>query len=123
MVIERSIAGIGINVNQKVFLSDAPNPTSVILHNGGAETSLEPFLADVCRNILEYWSAYEAAPDAEVLRQHYFSRLLWTSGEHRFADKDGRFTAHIVSVASDGMLTLSNGRTYAFKEVSFLVSD
>lgn len=123
MVIERSIAGVGINVNQTAFVSDAPNPTSVILQNGGRETALEPFLSDVCRRILDYWAAYEAAPDAEALGRRYFARLLWTSGEHPFADCDGRFMAHIVSVASDGMLTLSNGRTYAFKEVSFLVSD
>ena len=123
LVIERSLAGIGINVNQIVFVSDAPNPTSLILHNGGVETPLEPFLDEVCARILTYWASYEAAPDAEELGRRYFGRLLWTSGEHPFADKDGRFMAHIVSVAPDGMLTLSNGRTYAFKEVSFLVSD
>lgn len=118
--IERSIAGVGININQRRFLSDAPNPTSVVLHNGGTECDLGACLDDVCGRILACWAAYEAAPDPEALRRRYFSRLIRTSGEHPFADAGGRFTAHITGVASDGTLSLSNGRSYAFKEVSFL---
>lgn len=121
--IEYSIAGIGININQRRFLSDAPNPTSVILHNGGVESSLPRCLKDVCVRILDYWHRFESNPDPEALKAEYFRRLIWTSGDHPFADADGKFTAHITDVGSDGTLHLSNGRSYAFKEVSFLIED
>lgn len=121
--IEYSVAGIGININQRRFLSDAPNPTSVILHNGGRENSLEDCLQDVCIRILDYWHRFESAPDPEALKSEYFSRLIWTSGEHPFSDAGGRFTAHITDVGPDGTLHLSNGRKYAFKEVSFLIDN
>lgn len=121
MNVEQAIAGIGINVNQQKFLSEAPNPTSIILHNGGIETALEPLLNRVCEMILAYWADYEAKPDTEALSSRYFSRLLWTTGQHPFADAEGQFDAHIVAVDPDGILHLSNGRSYAFKEVSFLI--
>lgn len=119
--IERSIAGIGINVNQRVFVSDAPNPTSVILKNGGAETDLDAMLDDLVGRIGRYWAAYETSGDAEGLRRSYMGRLMWTDGIHPFADADGAFEAHICDVAPDGMLLLSNGRRYAFKEVSYTI--
>lgn len=121
--IDYSIAGIGININQRRFLSDAPNPTSVILHNGGVESDLSESLKDVCTRILEYWARFEANPDPHRLKNEYFRRLIWTEGDHPFADASGRFMAHITDVDSDGILHLSNGKTYAFKEVSFLIDE
>ena len=41
--IDRTIVGIGVNVNQTRFLSDAPNPTSVALLTGRT-LALEPLL-------------------------------------------------------------------------------
>lgn len=119
--IDSSIAGIGININQRRFLSDAPNPTSVILHNGGVENSLGECLRDVCKRILAGWARYEENPDAATLKRNYFARLIWTRGEHPFSDADGPFMAHITDVDSDGTLHLSNGRRYAFKEVAFRI--
>ena len=120
-LIERAIAGIGINVNQRVFLSDAPNPTSIILHNGGATTDLDQLLAAVGSRILSYWAAYEANPDLQALKSKYFSRLMWTDGSHTFTDANGSFSAHITDVDPDGTLTISNGRSYAFKEVAYVI--
>ena len=121
--IDYSIAGIGININQRRFLSDAPNPTSVILHNGGVESNLSDSLKDVCTRILDYWARFEGCPDPHKLKAEYFRRLIWTEGDHPFADASGRFMAHITDVDSDGILHLSNGKTYAFKEVSFLIDE
>lgn len=120
--VDSSIVGAGINVNQRRFTSDAPNPVSVIHHNGGRETDLDTFLRDVTARITADWDAYSAAPDPEALSERYFARLLWTTGDHPFRDADGRtFTSHITSVASDGTLTLANGRSFLFKEVSFII--
>lgn len=120
--IGRSIAGIGINVNQRLFRSDAPNPVSLIMLNGGRETALDEFLADVTERIARTTDAYLAAPDPAALKERYMSRLMWTTGPHPFADADGLFEARITDVELDGMLHLSNGKSYAFKEVAYIIS-
>ena len=120
--IERAIVGAGINVNQRVFTSDAPNPTSIIHHNGGTETELGALLKEVCGLIDSRMAAYEAAPEPEALKQAYMKRLMRTSGRHLFSDAvHGTFEACICDVDFDGTLTLSNGCRYAFKEVIFII--
>jgi len=120
--IERAIVGAGINVNQRVFTSDAPNQTSIIHHNGGTETELGALLKEVCGLIDSRMAAYEAAPEPEALKQAYMKRLMRTSGRHLFSDAvHGTFEACICDVDFDGTLTLSNGCRYAFKEVIFII--
>ena len=120
--IERSIAGIGINVNQLTFISDAPNPISMI-HITGKETGLSPLLEKVCTAIARACHSYMAAPDAEALRLRFMSRLYRGDGQqYLFREPGGEaFSAAITDVATDGMLTLSNGRSYAFKEIAYII--
>lgn len=118
--IDRSIVGIGINVNQTTFVSDAPNPTSLALETGRSY-DLSALLREVTDTIARYVDAYAANPQPEALRRRYMARLLWTAGAHPFRDAEGAFTAHITDVDVDGTLTLSNGRRYAFKEVAFII--
>ena len=108
-------------MNQTEFLSDAPNPTSIILHNGGATTDLTQFLTDVTSRMADYAARYFASPNPAALKSEYMSRLMWTDGTNPFRDADGTFTARITDVALDGILTLSNGRQYAFKEVAYII--
>lgn len=56
--IARCIAGIGINVNQRIFRSDAPNPVSMAMLTG-REYDLDALLAAVAESVL-------AAVDAHV---------------------------------------------------------
>ncbi|MDE6611526.1 MAG: biotin--[acetyl-CoA-carboxylase] ligase [Muribaculaceae bacterium] len=120
--IERAIVGVGINVNQRVFVSDAPNPTSIIHHNGGAETELDALLTEVSGLIDSRMAAYESSPEPEALKAAYMSRLMRRSGQHLFSDAEhGTFEACISDVDFDGTLTLSNGCRYAFKEVTFII--
>lgn len=135
--IERSIAGIGLNVNQRRFLSDAPNPTSII-HYTGTPTSLAPLLESLCTSILTALERYETAIAAsapreasaapgdshsgarETLLARYRAELWRGQGEHPFHEPGGTtFRASIASIAPDGTLTLSTGKTYAFKEIVF----
>lgn len=115
--IAHSIAGIGINVNQSVFRSDAPNPVSIIQLTGH-ETPLEPLLEKFAAEILRY-----LAFDAETLQSEYM-RSLWRKERSRYRDvATGReFEAAITDIGRMGhlMLTDTDGRemTYAFKEVA-----
>ncbi len=120
--IERSIVGIGLNVNQKVFLSDAPNPVSAI-HFTHSEIRLEPLLQQLCSRILDAVGSYSATADAaQALLSRYRSFLWRGTGTHKFLTPDGtEFMASVQSVGTDGVLTLSNGRGYRFKEIIFPV--
>lgn len=113
--IARSIAGIGLNVNQTEFRSDAPNPVS-ISQLTGKEYDLRELAETMVSNILGRLARGDN--HAEYLRN------LWRrTGEHLWQLPDGtRFSASIITVAPDGHLHLTN-RTepFAFKEVSPLL--
>lgn len=118
--ISRSIAGIGINVNQTTFRSDAPNPVS-IAQLTGAETPLEPLLEDICLSITGAVRRY-TADDRNTLLEEYRRRLWRGTGVHPFRRPGGgEFRAAIVGIDPDGTLRLSNGGAYAFKEVAFVL--
>lgn len=114
--IKDSIIGVGLNVNQETFRSNAPNPVSLKqIH--GQETDRELLLTD----ILQLFDAYLQ----QDLKARYLSRLYRRKGFHPYADNDGAFMAEIIDVEDDGHLLLrdDNGqdRRYAFKEVSFII--
>lgn len=121
--IGHSVVGIGINVNQRRFVSDAPNPVSLI-NLTGRSYDLESLLVSVCDAILIALDTYESSPDPVVLTAAYRSRLWRGEGFHYWHDvgRDEIFEAEIADVAASGILTLKDRegacRSYAFKEVS-----
>lgn len=121
MNVDRSIVGIGINVNQRQFVSDAPNPVSMVSLTG-REYDLETLLAEVADRIIKDFDGYESAPDIAALTARYRSRQWRGSGEWPWRDnlRGDVVVAAIESIAPDGMLTLATEppRTFAFKEVS-----
>lgn len=121
----KSIAGIGININQREFTSDAPNPVS-LYQITGREHALGPILerlaAAIERNVENIG---DERGGAEIgLR---YRSLLWRrDGMYPYRLPDGtEFTASIESVAPDGMLTLRHSdntlSTHAFKEVAAIL--
>lgn len=119
--LERCIAGIGVDVNQRRFLSDAPNPVSIV-HFVGHDTPLRPLLVDICTRIEAYCSQYIAAPAPHDLHSRYMRRLYRGDGNaYPFREPGGPgFMAAIVDVALSGHISLSNGKTYAFKEIEYI---
>lgn len=112
-----SIVGIGLNVNQREFHSDAPNPVS-LWQLTGRETDRDELLHVFLQTI-------DAVSACETASIDYRKRLFRQTGTHEFKDEDGTFTATIVGVLDDGHLvlddTLGRRRTYAFKEVQFVI--
>ena len=119
--IGRSIAGIGININQRRFVSDAPNPVSLAAITG-RDYDLVLLLDDVCRAIITRFDSYEAAPDPGALVHEYRTRLWRGTGFHLWHDvaSDRDLHAEIADVAPTGLLTLRDRtghlHSYAFKE-------
>ncbi len=110
------IIGIGLNVNQRIFRSDAPNPVSM-WQICEQETDCEQLLQEILQAFQEYMGKSN--------KDEYQSMLYRRKGFHPYADKDGAFMAEIIDVEDDGHLLLrdDNGqlRRYAFKEVTFVI--
>ena len=111
-----SIAGIGINVNQREFQSDAPNPIS-LWQITGQETNRQALLEDIICRIESYM--------LQDVRERYMQALYRRKGLHPYCDAQGAFMARIEDVEEDGHLVLmtedGERRRYAFKEVSFVI--
>lgn len=121
--IERSIIGIGLNVNQTSFKSDAPNPIS-LTHATGLTLDREKLLDAVCNSIIDYIDQYESDPEPDELAALYNNRLWRKDGEyHTWRDmatgKD--FRGVLLGVGLDGRISIADTegtiRTFLFKEV------
>lgn len=120
--IKRSVVGIGLNVNQRVFVSDAPNPTSCALELGG-DISRKDLLAALYDSIYSLYGALEAG-DRATLESRYKSVLYRKGTPARYSDKDGEFTGTILDVLPTGELIVDRSGTqqsYLFKEITFLL--
>lgn len=113
--IKDCIIGVGLNVNQRVFRSNAPNPVS-LWQITEQETDREHLL----KEILQAFSHHLGTD----VKEQYLSMLYRRKGFYPYADCDGAFMAELLTVEDDGHLLLrdDNGlqRRYAFKEVTFV---
>ena len=114
--VKYSIAGIGLNINQTDFRSDAPNPVS-LKQITGKEYDIDALmqrLYEAIREVLreEVWSEYK-------------SHLYRREGFWPFEDKNGRLEARIEDVLPTGEIVLrdqeGNQRIYHFKQVRYIV--
>ena len=112
-----SIVGIGLNVNQQTFRSDAPNPVSMyqlVGHEMDRTALLDAFL-----------EALDEAMDSETVGTDYRSRLYRRDGFYDYRDVHGDFQAKLLNVLDDGRLVLldteGTARLYAFKEVQYII--
>ena len=122
--IQTSVAGVGINVNQKRFFSDAPNPIS-LCKIVAVDIDREALLADVCAKFLVYYERLKQEDWSSVMIE-YKHNLYRREGIFPFSDNNGIFMAKIEDVLPNGMLQLRDKqgdiRTYAFKEVSYVIN-
>ena len=115
-VLADCIIGVGLNVNQDVFLSDAPNPVSLRMLTGQTYDRAT-LLHDIAT---AFKQEYRRCGGQE---QHfdYVTRLYRNEGFHAFRDAEGTFEAELETVETDGHLILRDRqgllRRYAFKEV------
>lgn len=121
--IARSILGIGININQKTFISDAPNPIS-LKQITGQEYDATSILKAVMQRIRNYYSLLKQG-DITPIIQRYQNALFHKNGIYSYCDAEGEFKAEIIGVEPDGHFLLQdeNGkiRRYVFKEVQYLL--
>lgn len=128
-----SIAGIGLNVNQTTFVSNAPNPVSLKLITG-AETNIDALMQALMTQI----EAVEAMSEEQVwtyYREHLYRKEgFWPFVEREVsiaptmnADRntEGVFLAKIENVQADGEIVLQDQqgkeRKYHFKQVRYVL--
>ena len=117
-----SVAGIGININQEQFLSDAHNPVS-LKQITGREWDLDALLKELIQNILYRYEQLKGG-EIETITKMYHSALYRKTGFHRYEDEKGIFNAQIDRVSDDGFLHFTTDedeeRSYTFKNVRFI---
>ena len=119
--IEYSIIGIGLNINQKVFKSDAPNPIS-LAQIIGKNVSVKTILSKLIYQIKEFHQTSNYSP----IKQNYLKYLFRGNGIYRFKTPQSEvFEASIYKIEDDGQLILKTKnnviQSFYFKEVEFVL--
>ena len=122
-VISQCIYGIGINVNQMTFASDAPNPVSlcnIIGRETDRDRILNGFLSQLDKRLEDLADRRYEETVAE-----YKGKLYHRTGFYEYEDANGRFIAEIKDVLPNGHLVLCDSvgmtRDYELKEVKFII--
>ena len=125
--IQHTIIGIGLNVNQETFLSDAPNPVSLCQLTGRTyplHDLTERLQQHVAARYEALRSGWAAADMAEKLRAEYLGRMYRFGEWHRFRSGTETFDGRISGVTSQGYLEIGRHdgtvRHFDLKEVQFL---
>lgn len=117
--IKYSIAGIGLNVNQTTFVSDAPNPVS-LKQIRGQEYDIERLMNLLFETVQSVLNESE-----QEVWAYYKSHLYRREGFWPFEDKNGRFEAAIQNVLPTGEIILCDRQgaphQYHFKQVRYVI--
>ena len=120
--IESTVAGIGLNINQQNFLSNAPNPVSLNQLTGvnyDLPSSLEKLASDLDKRYKQLIGG-----NYGQIKKEYVSKLYRLNRWHEFRDKNGLYRGRVLTVGDYGRLIIErqNGEIseYSFKETEFI---
>ena len=120
-LITRSIIGIGINLNQTEFKSDAPNPVSLSMITGNSY-DIKVILNQLHDNFTLLTSELDAGM-FDRFHQKYCNLLYHRNGFHTCKDDQGFFEARIHTIEPSGHIILERRdgalSRYGFKQVLF----
>lgn len=121
--INESVIGIGVNINQTIFFSDAPNPVS-LKQITGEEYHLKTLLEEIRDTILLYYKQAVSENRAAII-SHYKASLFRKDGYHLYNDGEKDFSARIKDIEPNGLLVLETDegieRKFAFKEIKYKI--
>lgn len=117
--IKAVVIGIGLNVNQLRFVSDAPNPVS-LKQIIGKSLNRKQLLEKICQKIGDLYQEL----NAERIRLEYAEAIYRKVGFHTYRAENETFQAKISEVHPDGQLQLETEsgerKGFYFKEVEFI---
>lgn len=120
-LINDSILGIGLNVNQTVFKKFKRPATSLRL-----ETGQYYQLTTVLEELLEkiHFRYLQSNANPSIVDKDYLDSLYGVGMQMKFKDKEGEFLGRILTILNDGRIQLDKlGKTYTYelKELEFLI--
>lgn len=128
-----SIAGIGVNVNQAEWQSDAPNPISM-KQITGKNYDVE----EVMKEWISSMKSWETRT-TEAIKAMYMQHIYRGKGWHNYVEREvsvqptsiakkgtfGAFRAELVGISEQGELILrkenNKEKTYHFKQIRFVI--
>lgn len=118
-----SVLGIGLNLNQTCFLSDAPNPVS-LKQITGKQYKLETVASEIFRSVLKWYKKIGVGNYSEIDTAYFSS--LYREGEWRNYSKNRNISeARIIGIGEFGQLRLEKRdgmvEEFMFKEVEFVI--
>lgn len=118
-IVKYSIAGVGLNVNQTKFTSDAPNPVSLKQITGKTYD-----IDQLMKDLFEAVKAVLNEPEERIWSE-YKDHLYRREGWYAYEDHNGRFEARIIDVLPTGEIVLQdkqgNERIYHFKQIRYVL--
>ncbi len=120
------IFGLGLNINQTVFESDAPNPIS-IKQITGKEADRQAVLEAILTRLNER-KAWLSDEHYEELKAAYVNHLYRREGVFEYEDEGGRFEARFKDIDEMGRLVLerqkggkAERKEYLFKQIKYVI--
>jgi BirA family biotin operon repressor/biotin-[acetyl-CoA-carboxylase] ligase len=118
-----SIIGIGLNLNQQIFHSNAPNPVSLTQITGLSYDRIE--VLEQQRILFHRLKRQFETEGPESIHREYLSVLYRREGFYPYRDAGGDFEARIHNIEPSGHMVLERRdgalSRYAFKEVCHLI--
>jgi len=123
---QSSVVGIGINVNQAIFKSDAPNPISMFNVTGN-KYDLDQLVGELCKSVEQRYLQLRAG-NHQQLEDDYINHLYRYQEDalYKRMDDGTIFSGKIVGLTDLGKLLIDHNRgteAFGFKEVAFLQND
>lgn len=122
--ISKSIIGIGINVNERDFPEDLPNPIS-LAQLTDKEFDLNSLFANLISSLERKFFDYDQMSFSELKKQ-YISKMYLLNERKTFtlSENQQSFEAELVGVTDDGMLSLKQKERmshFNFREVKYTI--
>lgn len=122
--LHHTVIGVGLNINQTEFFSDAPNPIS-LKNLTNQQFDREKILGEVLLAIDEYYSTLREGFYKE-LDQNFLNALYRFNESYLYRSGEELFKGKIVGVNEIGQLLILDEndrlRAFHFKEVEFIQS-
>jgi len=122
-VISSSIVGIGLNINQRLFVSDAPNPVSLSLLTD-QQFDLDDCMEELCDR-LDDWYMQLKTGGIKKINETYERRLFRMNEWAPYRDGEEEFEGKITGVDEIGRLVIEKRdgtkQQFHLKEVEFMI--
>lgn len=122
--ISTSYLGVGLNINERSFPTDIPNPTSLAIEKDKSYKLIE--LVHQITEATEKRLNQIALRSRSAIQEEYLNRLYRKDTPHQFIIDTKEYTGIIRGITDEGKLKLEiegEVRLMNFREVSYLLDD